>query len=67
MRFEPEEFRDRGHHVVTGGTARARGRGSGLDIDAHVGVVHEIRNGKIVRAETYPTWTEALEAVGLRE
>jgi ketosteroid isomerase-like protein len=67
MSFEPEEFRDSGNHVVTGGRLRARGRGSGADIDEHVGVVHEIRNGKVVRAETYPTWTAALEAAGLRE
>ena len=46
---------------------RASGKTSGVPIEARLGVVFLLSQGKILRGHTYPTPEEALEAVGLRE
>jgi ketosteroid isomerase-like protein len=64
----PIEFRDFGHCVMSVGTWEARGRASGLDLNAHPGAwVAWLRDGKIIRQETFTDRAEALEAVELRE
>jgi ketosteroid isomerase-like protein len=65
---EIEELIDAGEHVVSVVTTRARGRGSGVEVEwkRNAGV-WTIREGKIVRVVWFPTREEALEAAGLRE
>jgi ketosteroid isomerase-like protein len=50
------------HHVS------ARGRASGLEIDRvpDVGLVWELRDGKVIKTTMYQPHAEALKAVGLR-
>ena len=46
---------------------RATGKTSGVPIEARLGVVCVLSQGKVLRGHTYPSPQEALEAVGLRE
>ncbi len=65
---DPQEFRDLGDVVLILGTWHARARHSGLVLDAQPGAwVAEVRNGKVVRQETFTDRAQALEAVGLSE
>jgi ketosteroid isomerase-like protein len=65
---DPQDFRDLGDVVLILGTWHARARHSGLVLDAQPGAwVAQIRNGRIVRQETFTDRAEALEAVGLSE
>ena len=61
-----EQIVGTGEHVVTLVRLRGRGRASGVDVDAEVGAVFALRDGKIVRYELTDR-QEALEAAGLRE
>jgi ketosteroid isomerase-like protein len=63
----PEEFADAGDQVVATVRFRARGRGSGIEVDARLYDVFTLRDGKIVRMDQFTERSEALEAVGLRE
>jgi ketosteroid isomerase-like protein len=60
----PEEFVDKGNHVVVTVRMRGRGRGSGVEIDGLFYDVFTLRDGKIVRMEQFTERSEALEAVG---
>jgi ketosteroid isomerase-like protein len=63
---ELEELIDAGNDVVSVVTTRARGRGSGVEVEwKHNAGVWTIRDGKIVRVTWFPTRAEALEAAGL--
>jgi ketosteroid isomerase-like protein len=44
-----------------------QGRQSGVPYEQRMGVVVTVRDGKVVRTETYPSPEEALEAAGLPE
>jgi ketosteroid isomerase-like protein len=63
----PEEFADGGDRVVATVRFRARGRGSGIEVDARLYDVFTLRDGKIVRMDQFSERSEALEAVGLSE
>jgi ketosteroid isomerase-like protein len=67
VRFEIDELRDAGAHVVGSGRFRARGRTSGLDLNVPLGVIGTVRNERIVYARMFSDPAEALEAAGLRE
>jgi ketosteroid isomerase-like protein len=43
------------------------GKGSGALVELDVGVVWELKDGRVVRARNYVSHAEALEAAGLRE
>jgi ketosteroid isomerase-like protein len=53
--------------VVASGGIRFRARESGVDMAERMGWVYEFRNGLVRRMMFYGSWSEALEAVGLRE
>jgi ketosteroid isomerase-like protein len=43
------------------------GKGSGVPVELNLGVVSELKDGRVVRMRNYLTHAEALEAVGLEE
>jgi ketosteroid isomerase-like protein len=45
----------------------ATGKGSGVPVEMKVGAVWELKDGRVVRLRSYPTYAEALEAAGLSE
>jgi uncharacterized protein (TIGR02246 family) len=68
FRTDPQEFRDLGDVVLTLGTWHARGRTSDVVLDSQPGAwVTRLRDGRVVRHETFTDRAEALEAVGLSE
>jgi uncharacterized protein len=66
FRVVVEQIVEAGEHVVALVWNRGRGRVSGADVDAKVGAVFTLRDGKIVRYELTDR-REALEAAGLSE
>jgi ketosteroid isomerase-like protein len=63
-----DEWRDVGEYVVALGRFRMHGRGSGITFDQPVGWLFEIRDGQLIRLETFlDDPGEALTAAGLRE
>jgi ketosteroid isomerase-like protein len=65
LRWEVEEVRDLGSSVIALGHIQGRGRDSGIAIDASSAWVAHLRDGMIVRFQTYSDRNEALAAVGL--
>jgi len=63
----PEEFVDMGDRVVATVRFRARGRRSGIEVDARLYDVYTLRDRKIVRMDQFTKQSDALEAAGLRE
>jgi ketosteroid isomerase-like protein len=62
-----EDFRDLGDQVLALGRAEARGRGSGVELDAPMGLLLDFRAERISRARAYLDHGEALRAAGLTE
>jgi uncharacterized protein len=65
--FEPEEFIDAGDRVVVMVRFGARPLGAGATIENRIGHLWTMRDGKVIRCETFPQREDALEAAGLRE
>ena len=65
--FEFPEIRDLGDRIVAVGRFRARGKGSGVEVEMPVAYVIEGRGPKAIRVRTYLDPKEALEAAGLSE
>jgi uncharacterized protein len=61
----PEEFREVGGHLLVFGHWVARGKESGVELEVTATWVVDVRDGKIVRWQTYTDRDEALAAVGL--
>ncbi len=61
---EITEIGDDGVLVVA--AHRARGRGSGVDVEGTFVWLYRLRDGKVTRVEGYGSRDEALEAAGLR-
>jgi ketosteroid isomerase-like protein len=61
----PEEFEHRGDRVVVSVSFRARGRASGIEVDARLYDVYTLREGKITRMDQFTERSEALAAAGL--
>jgi ketosteroid isomerase-like protein len=70
-----DDFRTEGDRFLAGESERvvhlyrvvARGMGSGVPVSQEMGAVHQLRDGKILRVDTYLDQRDALEAAGLRE
>lgn len=58
---------DAGDHVVLPVLFRARGRGSGIEIEGRFYEVLELRDRKVIRWEEFSERTEALKAAGLEQ
>jgi uncharacterized protein len=67
MHIEISEIRDLGDRLVAIGRTRARGKGSGADVESPIGFVTEFKNGKAISIRGYLDPKDALEAAGLRE
>jgi ketosteroid isomerase-like protein len=59
-----EEVRNLGESVVWLGRIEGRGRGSGVAVEAPMGAVLDVRDGKVWRARSYLDHGEALRAAG---
>ncbi len=64
VRTEDPEFRDLGDRVLTLYQLIVRGRDSDVVINQPGAVLHELRDGKIVRAASYLSQEQALRAAG---
>ena len=62
-----EEVIDGGDRVLICAHHQARGRGSGVEIDARFYEVYTLRGGKVVRVDEFAVRAEAIEAAGLGE
>jgi ketosteroid isomerase-like protein len=51
--------------LITPTTVRGRGKGSGIEIEAHGAVLWTLRDGKVARGKLFQSKDDALEAVGL--
>ena len=65
FRVEIEELFDAGDHVVTFVYVRARGRGSGAEVDLRPGHHLFFRDGLLLSITTYLERAEALAAAGI--
>jgi ketosteroid isomerase-like protein len=65
VKMDPHDFREADDSVVVLGRLHGRGRASGVELDVPMGFVWTLREGKVVRARTYPEQAEALRAAGL--
>ena len=66
--WEPQELVDAGDKVFAFIRTRARGKASGVEVDAHVANVWTLRDGKPVELKYFgEDRAEALEAAGLSE
>ena len=67
FQIQGQELRDVGDdRVLLLGHIRWRGPASGAEVEAPVGLVMTLREGKVIRSMDYLSHEEALEAVGLR-
>jgi len=63
VRYEDRRIRALGEDVVVGlFTTRLRGKGSDVEIAREIGTVWELRDGQVVRAVTYASPEQALQA-----
>jgi ketosteroid isomerase-like protein len=64
FRIEAEEYIDLGDKVVVVARSRGRARGSGMDMNQRFAYVWTVRDGQLVRNETFVDRASALEAAG---
>ena len=64
---EPEQFKDLGDQVAVVLSYRARGRGSGLEVEGRESALWTLRDGRVSRYAWFHEPGDALEAAGLSE
>ena len=67
LHWEYADIRDLGDRVLAIGTFRARGRGSGAEVETPIGVLTDFENGIATRVWSTGDPSEVLEAAGLSE
>jgi ketosteroid isomerase-like protein len=66
--IELERVMDAGNdRVVAVFHQRATGKGSGVPVELHMGLLYELQDGRVIRMRNFLDPAEALEAAGLRE
>ncbi len=65
--MEPERFEAVGDQVAVVLRYKARGRGSGIEVEGRESALWTVRDGKVCRYAWFHEPAEALEAVGLSE
>jgi ketosteroid isomerase-like protein len=60
-----DDYRDLGDRVLCLGRNTARGKGSGVTVDAPTAAILDFRDGKVSRIRLYLDQSEALRAAGL--
>ena len=63
--MEPEQFRAAGDQVAVVVRYRARGRGSGVEVEGRESALWTLRDGKVVRYAWFHEPADAFEAAGL--
>jgi ketosteroid isomerase-like protein len=66
-RLDPNELIDAGHSVIAIAHIRGAGQHSGIALGDLMALSFTIRNGLIIRQQSFRSKEEALEAAGLRE
>jgi ketosteroid isomerase-like protein len=61
-RLEAEDFIDVGDCVVILQREFRRGKGSGVDVEAEIAILANVRDGRVVRIQGYMDRAEAIEA-----
>ena len=64
-REEIEEIRELGSRVLVLSVQRGRGKGSGVEVEAHYALLYEVHGGEITGMRMYRNVADALEAVGV--
>ena len=67
IEYDYEELIDAGEHVVAVVRRHARGRASGVGVQAPLALLWTVREDKVIRVVWFRTREEALEAAGLSE
>ena len=67
IHFEAVDMRAAANSVAVAAHHRAEGRQSGIEVADDFFYEYTLRDGMIVRIKFHNSWSEALEAVGLRE
>jgi len=67
LQLRAYEVRDLGSRVLSVGELHGQGRLSGLALDTPLASLVELRDGKVVRVETFTSAQQALEVMGLAE
>ena len=67
LHWDYPDIRDLGDQVLAIGTFRARGRGSGAEVETPIGVLTDYENGIATRVWSTGDPGEVLEAAGLEE
>jgi ketosteroid isomerase-like protein len=64
IRWDGHRFHEAGDRVIVEFTLRARGKTTGLDFGQEAVMVWQLRDGKALRVDLYPTLDEAMAATG---
>jgi hypothetical protein len=65
--IEPERFFDLGERILVFVRFRAKGKGSGVPVEAPLAYLYTLRDGKVIEWGLFGDRSKALEAAGLRE
>jgi ketosteroid isomerase-like protein len=63
----PERTQESGDHVLVIGRMAAKGKASGVELDIRLVLLFELRNGKVVRLESFSDLDEAVAAIGVED